>query len=569
MLTGGAAAAQQDMDDGNPPAIMLSAPASVRELLKTHFELPGTPLADETARAAFMRRAQREVGELLATEGYFSPVVALQPAGPEGVPVVEVVPGPRTVVSRLNIVFKGDLAADEPGRLARVERLRAAWPLGIGEPLRSTVWEEAKAVLLASVAQEDYAAAQIAFSQADVNPESASASLMVVVDSGPAFRFGALAVTGLKRYEQDLVARLAPFRTGDPYRRDKLLAFQARLQNMPQFSSVMVGIEPDISAPDAAPVQVVLDEAKSRRMAIGLGYSTNNGARSEINYLSHNFLNRAWNLNTGLRLEQNRQTLSVGIDTLPDDDGYLLSWGAGSEATRIEGLKTVRNKLGVTRSRTLGQIETRIGANWQQENRRPAGGIQETNQALALDWQWHRRAVDNPLYPQRGSVTELRLGGGSRQLWSDQDFLRSYARHQIWWPVGVRDIVTARGEAGFTVAPSRLGIPQEYLFRAGGAQSVRGYDYQSLGMHEGSAVVGGRVLATGGAEYTHWFNRDWGVALFADAGGAADTLPDMQLSVGYGSGARWRSPVGPLALDLAWGTESHSLRLHFSIAVAF
>ncbi|CAG0124901.1 Translocation and assembly module subunit TamA [Rhodocyclaceae bacterium] len=569
MLSSGRADAQQAWDASNTPTITLSAPESVRDLLETHFALPGATLPDETARATFMRRAQREIGELLATEGYFTPTVTLQPAGPDGVMVVEVVPGPRTLVTQLNIVFKGDLAADNAERRARVERLRAAWPLGVGAPFRSSVWEEAKAALLSSVTREDYAAAQIAMSQVDVDPAAASAQLMVVVDSGPAFRFGDLAVSGLERYERNLVTRLAPFRTGDPYRRDLLLNFQTRLQNLPQFSSVIVNIEPDAATHEAAPVRVVVVEAKSRRVAIGVGYSSNNGARSEINYRSYNFLKRALNLNSRLRLEQNRQTLSAGLDTLPDDDGYRLSWLTSVQATHIQGLKTLDRNFGVTRSRTLGQIETQIGINWQDEKRRPAGGIQQTNQALVLDWQWRRRAVDDPLYPRRGNVTEIRVGGASRELLSDQNFLRSYARHQIWWPVGTRDIFSLRGEAGYTAALSRAGIPQEYLFRAGGAQSVRGYPYQSLGVHEGAAVVGGRALATASAEYTHWFSRDWGAALFIDAGDAADILPDLRLATGYGSGARWRSPVGPLAVDVAWGPEAHALRLHFSIAVAF
>ena len=567
-LSGGLAGAQQAADSSSLPTIKISAPESIRGLLRTYFELPGTPLVDETARAAFMRRAQREIGELLATEGYFTPAVTLHPAGPDGVPLIEVAPGPRTLVSRLNIEFKGDLAADDPAQRARIERLRAAWPLGVGKPFNSSAWEEAKAALLASVAREDYASAQIALSQAEVDPASARAQLMVVIDSGPAFRFGDLAVSGLERYERNLVARMAPFHTGDPYRRDLLLTFQTRLQNMPQFSSVVVNIEPDVSTHAAAPVKVVLAEAKFRRVSIGAGYSSNNGARGEINYLNHNFLDRAWNLSNRLRLEQNRQTLSAGIDTLPDDNGYRLLWGASGQSTLIQGLKTVDKNLSVTRSRTLGQIETRTGINWQKEDRRAAGGVEETNQALVLDWQWHRRAVDDPLYPRLGNVTEFRIGGGSRKLLSDRDFLRSYVRHQRWWPAGAQDIFSLRGEAGFTAASSRLGIPQEYLFRAGGSQSVRGYAYQSLGVHEGAAVVGGRALVTGSAEYTHWFTRDWGAALFTDVGGAADVLRDLRLSAGYGSGARWRSPVGPLALDLAWSRETHALRLHFSIAVA-
>jgi len=550
---------------GTAQAITLSAPEPLQALLKSYINLPAT-LPDETARASFMHRARQEIGELLSSEGYFTPTITLLPAEPDGNQIIEVIPGPRTLVSQLNIEFSGDLAS--PEHQERIKRLRDAWELNIGAPFRSPDWEQAKAALLASVAQEDYAAAQITSSQAIVNPATASAKLTIVIDSGPAFRFGALQVSGLERYDKNLVLRQSPFHTGDPYRRSLLLTFQTRLQSMPQFASVIVNLSPDEATHLAAPVQVVITEAKTRRVAVGLGYSSNNGARSEINYLNHNFMGSALNFSSLLRLEQKRQTLSFGLDTQPDDKGYLLSWGIGSEATQIEGLKTHRNKLGVTRSRTRGEIETQTGINWQQENLNPAGGIQKKTQALVPDWQWHRRAVDDLLYPRRGTVTELRFGGGSRHLMSSQDFLRSYAREQIWWPVGQRDSLSLRGEAGLTAAPSRLGIPQEYLFRAGGSQSVRGYAYQSLGVQDAAAIVGGRAMVTGSIEYIHWFNHNWGTAVFTDTGGVSDVIRTLRLSTGYGSGVRWRSPVGPLALDLAWGEASHTLQLHFSLAVA-
>lgn len=548
-------------------AITLSAPEELRALLNSYFKLPVGTL-DETSRATFLHRAQREIGELLATEGYFTPTVTLHPARLDGNQVVEVIPGPRTLISQLNIEFTGDLATDSPEHRVRIERLRAAWGLGIGAPFRSQDWEQAKAALLASVTQADYAAAQISATQAMVDPATARAQLTIVIDSGPAFRFGDLQVSGLERYDNNLLVRQAPFHSGDPYRRSLLLTFQARLQSMPQFASVIVNLSPDSATHLSAPVQVVVTEAKTRRVAIGIGYSSNNGARSEINFLDHNFLGSAFNFSSLLRLEQKRQTLSLGIDTQPDDKGYVLSWGAGSEATLVEGLKTERNKLGVTRSRTRGEIEIRTSVNWQQENLKPAGGIQKTTQALVPDWQWHRRSVDDLLYPRRGTVTELRLGGGSRHLMSSQDFLRGYARQQIWWPLGSRDSLSLRGELGLTAAPSRLGIPQEYLFRVGGSQSVRGYAYQSLGVPDAAAIVGGRAMVTGSIEYIHWLSSDWGAAAFADTGGVSDSLRTLQLSTGYGSGVRWRSPVGPLALDLAWGQASHAIQLHFSLAVA-
>jgi translocation and assembly module TamA len=59
------------------------------------------------------------------------------------------------------------------------------------------------------------------------------------------------------------------------------------------------------------------------------------------------------------------------------------------------------------------------------------------------------------------------------------------------------------------------------------------------------------------------------VAGFVDAGNAADDRLTFRLLPGYGAGARWRSPAGPLAVDLAYGQEERKLRLHLSIAVAF
>ena len=44
---------------------------------------------------------------------------------------------------------------------------------------------------------------------------------------------------------------------------------------------------------------------------------------------------------------------------------------------------------------------------------------------------------------------------------------------------------------------------------------------------------------------------------------------DLKPAIGYGFGVRWRSPVGPLRVDWAWGNETHKGRLHFSVGVAF
>lgn len=556
---------------GSIPAVFLIAPEVVRPILTQHFDLPDELMKTESERALFMRRAQREIPELLMTEGYFSSKVSLRRVMGSGTLEVVVEPGELTKVSAVNIEFRGDI---EQADGQRAQLLRKEWSLPQGKGFSAAAWDRAKSDLLTQLARKEYAAARIVDSAAKVDIPSATAQLKIVLDSGPRYRFGAMQVSGLERYTEAMVTRYASFKEGEPYDRNQLMIFQTRLQNLSQFSSIIVSLDMPLVAEKpngaviTAPVKVQIVEAQSRKVSTGLGYSTNNGARSELSYLDNNFVGRAWAFSTALVLENNRQTLSAGVDTLPDPQGYRLQWLASGERTTIQGLETLRDKFGVTRSHTVYANEFNIGLNWQQEHRIPDGGIRETNQALVLDWRWMQRAVDDPLMPMSGSLTEFRLGGAGKAAFSDEDFVRTYLRRQQWIQLGDSDVISLRGETGYTKSPTRVNIPQEYLFRVGGTQTVRGYAYQSLGVHEGDAVVGGRAMVAASAEYTHWFSS-LGLAAFSDAGDAADSIETLKPVIGYGFGARWRSPVGPLAFDVARSKKVSALFYHFSIAVAF
>lgn len=555
--------------DAAASAVSLSAPPSVRALLVKHLDLPAQ-LAGDDAQLVLTRRAGNAAAALLATEGYFAPRIEVRRTdGDAAGLVIDVDPGPRTTVAAVVIEFTGDLAGEGAERSARRERLRKEWPLKAGAVFRSADWTAAKAALLASVAADDHAAARLADSRAEIDPAAATARLEVVIEAGPAYRFGALAVEGLKRYDAKLVQGLASFAPGDAYRRDALLNFQTILQNTPWFHSVMVEADPLAATGDVVPVRVTLEETQSRRVGFGLGYGTNSGARSELNYRNHDFLGRAWDLNSALRADQNRQTLFADLSLVPDARGYRLGFGGRLEHSDIEGLASTRQVLAATRSRVKGNIETRFSLEWQRETVRPDGAEADTDTALVLDWRWIRRAVDDPLRPRRGNVIDFRLGGASKQLLSARDFVRTHVRLQQWFPLGEHDSLALRGELGFTAAASRAGIPQDYLFRSGGAQTVRGHAYQSLGVREGDAVVGGRAMLVGSVEYTHWFGGPWGAALFVDAGDAADRWRDLRPATGIGAGVRWQSPVGPLAVDLARGSRSGRWYPHFSLMVAF
>lgn len=548
----------------------LVAPDEVDELLERHLELG--ELADATAQAAFERRMQREVASLLATEGYFSPLVVLRQRGEEL--LLEVDPGPRSLIGSVEIEIVGDIDA------VRRQSLVQGWKLKTGQPFRQAAWDDAKQGLLADLLAVDFAAARLQETRADVDPEARRVDLHVEATTGPRYRFGELAISGLARYSPDLVERLnRTVKPGDNYREEHLLAFQAALQSTPYFSSASVTIErgdADGSAPlvgedgwVTAPVRVQLRERAPYQVSLGAGYSTNTGARVEASYRNSDFLSRAWELQTGVRLEELRQTAYADVFFPPDDRQRRDGVGTAVENSDIEKLGIRRVGVGATRVQRRGSIEQRLGLNWQREEQSPQGAPSTTNRALTAMVGWTWRHAKDPLDLAEGVSLQLQLGGASKQLLSDQNFVRTYLRYSQGIPLSTTDALLFRGELGATLASSSNGIPQDFLFRTGGSNSVRGYPYLSLGVKEGAAIVGGRYLVTMSGEYTHWLNPTWGAAVFVDAGNAVDDPQQMNLAVGYGVGARWRSPAGPLGIDLAYGQRDGTLRLDFSLAIPF
>lgn len=537
--------------------VQLQAPDEMVDLLAPYLpEEAGNP-----------RRLEGQLSEILATEGYFSPHFEFSDRA--GDLRLKLDPGPRTQIGEVAVVIDGPLAARTRNTLI------AGWRLPVGQPFRQEDWNTAKQQVLGELLAVEHAAARLVDSTAEIDTETRRAKLSAHYDAGPRYRFGALRIEGLESYSPDLVARYNRIvQPGDPYREDRLNALQSTLQATPYFASVQATLDTEAIDEDgdgtiSAPVIVKVRERQPHRVGFGAGASSNTGARVEVNYQTPDLFNQAWELNSGLRLEQKRQTVYADVFLPPDAKNRRHSVGFMAEGNDIQGLKTERYAFGAQSVQQRGSIEQRLSLNRQEERREADGALPVTSRALVPNVAWTWRKVDNLLDPRQGTVLQLQIGGGAKAALSDQNFVRLHGRWQQYVPLGRVDTLSLRGEVGYTLADSRRRIPQDYLFRSGGAGSVRGYAYQSLGIKEGTATVGGRYLAVASAEVTHWLDDSWGVAAFVDAGDAVDDLADVKLAVGYGLGARWRSPAGPLGVDLAYGQRTGDIHLHFSLAIPF
>ncbi|MBP6798291.1 MAG: BamA/TamA family outer membrane protein, partial [Luteimonas sp.] len=150
------------------------------------------------------------------------------------------------------------------------------------------------------------------------------------------------------------------------------------------------------------------------------------------------------------------------------------------------------------------------------------------------------------------------LRSGVEGIGSDANFVQLHARASTFKGIGEKSRLILRAEAGYTWTNSLVDLPPSLRFYAGGDRSIRGYEWREVGPRietdSGRYAVGAKNVVTASAEFEHYFLGDWGAAVFVDSGSAFDgTAPDWHTGVGIG--ARWRSPVGPLKLDVARGLD--------------
>lgn len=551
----------------------VDAPSPLRDLITTHLriiELRGSAEMDLDQLKSLYRRTPAEIEGLVATEGYFMPKItpSLDEANGSWRARFVVDPGPRAQVQTVAIEFAG--AITEPGEANDRQRrdIRDGWYLD-KTVFRQADWNNAKRIALQKLLANRFPAARITASEAHVDATTSSVELSLTLDSGPAFTIGDLEIVGLERYHPEFVQRLNTVRPGTPYQLDNLQEFQQRLQDTGYFASALVGVDTATETPGDASLKVTVVERPPRRLSFGVGYSTDTKNRVSTEYEDVNFLGRGWRLKSRIRLETLRQELSGEVAFPRTGGGYDPRVFGGYTHENIQGQETRKYGFGGAIGETRGNRERVVSLQYAYEDQALNGAPGNIAQAVFGNFSWTNRAVDNLLFPNRGYLLNLQLGAAPEVFTKSESFVRSYARGAYYLPLSDKGTLLVRVELGYVAAKSRDSIPSDFLFRTGGDTSIRGFAYQGIGVQKGAAIVGGRVLGVASAEYIQWLTPKWGAAIFYDTGDAADGLQDFKLKHGYGLGVRWRSPVGPLNLDVAYGKEAKAYRLHFSIGVAF
>ena len=566
--------------------ISVRAPTAVRELLEKHLELQRYRAVTDLDEAEIVRLivlAERNVRNLVGTLGYFNPDVRISREGssPQRPTIVIAVdPGKATQIGPVSITFAGDIAASaDADAIAQRTGIEQDWRLSTGRRFTQEAWESAKTQALRELVARRYPAGKLAGSLADIDAPTQTASLTLSLDSGPLYRLGPLQVNGVERYDPVLVPRLARLDPGAVYDQNQLMQAQQRLASSGYFDSAYVFINPE-SDPLATPVQVQVREAKLQKIIFGVGVTTDSGPRASVEHTHHRLPGAGWRAVTKLQLEKKSPFAQTEWTSIPDEAGWR--WGALGRVERIndDELITRGQRLRFGRSQVGARIDRNIYLQYERASIQglglPSDGAERAGDgsALTANYLWTGRYFDSLPFPGRGYGLGVELGIGATLGQDRQPFTRTLGR----W-LGIKPLergrIAFRAEAGVVLGKESARIPGTQLFRTGGDTTVRGYGYRDIGIALANGVVGpGRYLAVGSVEWQRPILRDdrpseFENTLFIDAGAVANQLQDLRPSVGIGTGLRWRSPIGPLEIDFAYGVKVKKPRLHISVGFVF
>jgi outer membrane protein insertion porin family len=494
--------------------------------------------------------------------------------------------GPRYQVGTVNLT--GDL------RVPKTE-LQPLLTLKVGQPFSSTTMQHDVLTLSDFYSNRGYAYVNVDPRTA-VNPSAHQVEVDYNINPGREVLVDRINITGNTKTSDKVIRRELVIQEQEPYSTQQIQKSKQRLDALGYFSNTRISTEPG-PAPDKIDLDVAVQEANTASLQVGGGYDSYSSvfgnfvisntnlfgggesasASAQIGFLYQDFninYTEPWFLDMPLTL-----SISLFYDKL-----YLFSFNQTNTGFQINTGYPIA-ELGFKKLGPFSLEDITLGMGYQFESV-GISGLPELTTFEILRYKGYtqvseimpsirRFTVDNPLDPRSGSVTNINvelagLGGTSfvKGLIHSRFFF-PYIKSPRWgeW-VFSPGITYGIGTALSGNNGSELPLYERFFPGGlGGGGDVRGYELYSLGPQVtlfnpqgvpfGIEQVGGSQELLLSGETTFPLIQSFGIrgAVFVDAGNSfflnqSYSLSDLQAAAGFG--IRWRSPFGPIAIDLAF-----------------
>ncbi|MEQ7922673.1 autotransporter assembly complex family protein [Xanthomonas sp. WHRI 1810A] len=462
------------------------------------------------------------------------------------------------------------LRIDGPASQLKAFKLPKSDALKTGAVLNHGHYDDAKRLIQNQAARYGFFNGRFTTQRLSVDPRAGVADIELVYDSGPRFSLGKVSFSGDAPFDDDLLKRMVPFKENTPYDSELIAELNQAMQASGYFEGVRVDATPTSAQGQVIPVEVQLETRKPRTMGLGLGYSTDVGPRAKANWTRHWVNAQGHSYGAEMELSAPRQNVGLWYD-VPLDPPLTdkLRFAGGYQYEEIADTDSLSKLLTVGpewHSKLPSGWERVISLKWQREEYR-LGNDAGLSTLLMPGISYSYLRSDNRIDPRNGYRLQFDTQVAKEGLGSDANLVYGTALVKGLTTVWQNHRFLGRVQVGGSATNGYKSIPPSLRFFAGGDQSVRGYDYQSLSPENSDGdKIGGRYMVSASAEYQYSIAEKWRIATFVDQGNSFNNLELPSLKTGVGIGIRWVSPVGPLRLDLAHALDDDGgIRLHFSM----
>ncbi|MEF9977648.1 MAG: autotransporter assembly complex family protein [Thermomonas sp.] len=456
-----------------------------------------------------------------------------------------------------------------------------------GAVLDHRLYEASKSRVAGALAGHGYFDAELVAHRVEVTRAEYAADIDLRWTSGERHALGAVTFKQEPKVaiRDTVLQKLVDWDEGDPYDAAKLEKLRRSLTALDYFGLVDVNVNPEDARDKVVPITVDLTPAPRSIYTAGVSYGTLSGAGISGG-VERRYLNTRGHKALAQFEYANKRKLAVLQYRVPAfawlDGWYTASLQAVDEQT--DYINSRRLELVGSRSGQFNNHLNLIASMHVLRERWAYNVADDGDGALApIEVRYgsfvfpELRAeyidVDDRLDPRRGAGGTLTLRGGTGGSDGKATFVQLHASAQWFHGFDADSKLIVRGEAGHTFTDDLLDLPPSLRYYAGGDRSVRGYGWHEIGPEvqtdNGVYFTGASNVITASVEYERYFFGPWGAAVFIDSGSAFDgRKPDMR--TGIGIGVRWRSPVGPVRIDIARGLNSpdSSFTLHLNIGAS-
>ncbi len=496
------------------------------------------------------------------------------------VAVVYIDEGPPVVIEDVAVSLRG-----APLAPAERETLLAALPLARGQVFAEDTYGRALTYLRTYYREHGFARVRV-HKRAEVDVRHDRARVAYRVESGPPCVFGEVRVGGTRGVDPAVVRREIAFAPGEPFRASRLEQTRTNLDALKLFRTIR--IEEDKGRAPQVGVRVRVIEAPKHEVRFGVGYDTEEQIRGLAGWRDYDFLGGARQLGFTARASFLRRTIAADF-LQPHFPGahqrvrLLVSEDQEDEETYTNDRARLSPRLEWQAFPTLTaygfyrlEYDSLSGVNplvaQLLPDLAPPSGLL-SGLGFGADW----NGTDDPLDPTRGWVTSASVEPVGGFLGGKFSFVRLHGEGRRYQPL-VAGLGAAFRLHLAAVEPTGTSrdVPLFERLYAGGIGSVRGYARRHVGPLVDGDPIGGRSLVEGSIELRHPVTEKLGAAVFADAGQVSlrsFDFPFDDLRWGFGFGLRYKSPVGPLRVDLGFPLEpprgDARFQIHLSVGQAF